>query len=103
MMIKNNSPYTKSFHTVILLIPVLFMVSTFANARPLEGGTRSLSENGGEQSAAQKQSGYATGYGYTRAGALSDAVKNVPKGAARRVGKFVKEGKKWRCTIKWTK
>ena len=102
-MIKNNSPYTKFSHALTLLIPVLLMVNTFANARPFEGRTRSLSVNGGEQSAAQKQSGYAIGYGYTRAGALSDAVKNVPKGATRRVGKFVKEGKKWRCTIKWTK
>ena len=101
-MIKNNSPYTKFSHAVILLIPVLLMVSTFSNARPLEVRTRSLSVNG-DQSAVQKQSGYATGYGYTRAGALSDAVKNVPKGATRRVGKYVKEGKKWRCTIKWTK
>lgn len=87
----------------MLLIPVLLMVTSFANERPLEGKTRSLSVNAGKQSAAQKQSGYATGYGYTRAGALSDAVKNVPKGATRRVGKFVKEGKKWKCTIKWTK
>ena len=102
-MIKNNSPYTKFSHALTLLIPVLLMVNTFANARPFEGRTRSLSVNGGEQSAAHKQSGYATGYGYTRAGALSDAVKNVPKGATRRVGKFVKEGKKWKCTIKWTK
>ena len=102
-MIKNNTPYREFSHALMLLIPVLIMASTFANARPLEGGTRSLSESGGKQSAVQKQSGYATGYGYTRAGALSDAVKNVPKGATRRVGKFVKEGKKWRCTIKWTK
>ena len=102
-MIKNNSPYTKYLHAVMLLIPVLLMVSTFANARPLEGRTRFLSASAEKQFDEQKQSGYATGYGYTRAGALSDAVKNVPKGATRRVGKFVKEGKKWKCTIKWTK
>ena len=96
-MIKNNSPYTKVLHAVMLLIPVLLMVSTFANAGPPEGKTRFFSAS------VEKQSGYATGYGYTRAGALSDAIKNVPKGATRRVGKYVKEGKKWRCTIKWTK
>ena len=102
-MIKNNSPYTKVLHAVMLLIPVLLMVSTFANARPPEGKTRFFSASVEKQSDAGKQSGYATGYGYTRAGALSDAIKNVPRGATRRVGKYVKEGKKWRCTIKWTK
>ena len=87
----------------MLLIPVLLMVSTFANARPPQGKARFFSASVEKQPGAQKQSGYATGFGYTRAGALSDAIKNVPKGATRRVGKYVKEGKKWRCTIKWTK
>ncbi|MCP4846960.1 MAG: hypothetical protein GY899_03315 [Verrucomicrobiaceae bacterium] len=102
-MIKNNSPYTKAFLAGILLIPVLLMVTTFSHARPLDDKARFFPVNGGKKSAAQKQSGYATGYGYTRAGALSDAIKNVPKGATRRAGKFAMEGKKWKCTIKWTK
>ncbi len=87
----------------MLIIPVLIMVSTLANSNPPEDKARFFPVNVESKSAAQKQSGYATGYGYTRAGALSDAIKNVPKGATRRVGKYVKEGKKWRCTIKWTK
>jgi hypothetical protein len=102
-MIHNQFPYSKAFHAFMLIIPVLIMVSTLANSNPTEDKPRFFPANAERQSDVQKQSGYATGYGYTRAGALSDAIKNVPKGATRRVGKYVKEGKKWRCTIKWTK
>lgn len=51
-------------------------------------------------SAAQQQ-GYAIGFGVTRAGALGDAGKSVPKGAIRLKVSYTKEGKKWKCTIKY--
>ena len=97
MLIKNSSTYTKRLHAVMMLIPVLLTVTTFANERPLDCKTRFFSAT------AEKVSGYATGYGYTRAGALSDAIKNVPKGATRRASKFIKEGEKWKCIIRWMK
>ena len=48
-----------------------------------------------------QQQGYAIGFGATRAGALGDAGKSLPKGAIRLKVSYTKEGKKWKCTIKY--
>ncbi|MDC0281008.1 hypothetical protein OAL03_05555 [Akkermansiaceae bacterium] len=55
----------------------------------------------GLQISVAQQQGYAIGFGATRAGALGDAGKSLPKGAIRLKVSYTKEGKKWKCTIKY--
>ena len=55
----------------------------------------------GLQISVTQQQGYAIGFGATRAGALADAGKSLPKGAIRLKVSYTKEGKKWKCTIKY--
>jgi hypothetical protein len=55
----------------------------------------------GLQISVAQQQGYAIGFGATRAGALGDAGKSLPKGAIRLKVSYTKEGNKWKCTIKY--
>ena len=49
--------------------------------------------------------GYSTGYGSTKTFALTDAVRQMPKGATRTAQlRFIQIRRKlWVCTVKWTK
>jgi hypothetical protein len=53
---------------------------------------------------AVKQTGYAVGYGFNRAEAYGDAVKNTPSGVISYPAQFTKIGlNKYKCIIRWEK
>jgi len=51
-----------------------------------------------------RQTGYAVGYGFNKAEAFGDAVKNTPSGVTSYPAQFIKIGlNKYKCIIKWEK
>ena len=52
----------------------------------------------------QAQRGTTTGYGTTKAGAMSSARRQFPSGAQQSgAPRFVQQGKKWVCYLMWYK
>ena len=50
------------------------------------------------------QTGYAIGYGFNKAEAFGDAIKNTPSGVISYPAQFIKIGlNKYKCIIKWEK
>ena len=51
-----------------------------------------------------RQTGYAVGYGFNKAEAYGDAIRNTPSGVTRYPAQFIKIGlNKYKCIIKWEK
>jgi len=50
------------------------------------------------------QTGYAIGYGFNKAEAYGDAIRNTPSGVTRYPAQFIKIGpNKYKCIIRWEK
>ena len=50
------------------------------------------------------QTGYAVGYGFNKAEAYGDAIRNTPSGVISYPAQFIKIGpNKYKCIIKWEK
>ena len=57
-----------------------------------------------KKSPTQAQRGTTTGYGTTKAGAMSSARRQFPSGAQQSgAPRFVQQGKKWVCYLMWYK
>jgi|TARA_R100000234_G_scaffold68236_1_gene41749 hypothetical protein len=51
-----------------------------------------------------RQTGYAVGYGFNKAEAYGDAIRNTPSGVISYPAQFIKIGpNKYKCIIKWEK
>ena len=50
------------------------------------------------------QIGYAIGYGFNKAEAFGDALRNAPKGSVKYPAQYIKIApNKYKCIIKWRK
>ena len=51
-----------------------------------------------------RQTGYAVGYGFNKAEAYGDAIRNTPSGVISYPAQFIKIGlNKYKCIIRWEK
>ena len=51
-----------------------------------------------------RQTGYALGYGFNKAEAYGDAIRNTPSGVISYPAQFIKIGlNKYKCIIRWEK
>lgn len=51
-----------------------------------------------------KERGYAVGYGFNKAEAYGDSLRNTPSGVIKYPAQFIQLGpNKWKCVIRWEK